>query len=243
MGFFERLSLLIRSNINALLNRAEDPEKALDQLTEDMQKEFVEAKKQVAVAIADERRLFRQVEKAQADATNWEQKAVTALSAGREDLARSAMQRKVNAEKEVAEYTTLWEAQKVAADRLRESLVKLNDRIEEAGRKKNILVARAKRAEAHKKIQTAMGNLGTSSALSHFERLENKVEQQEAEAEGVAMLSADEAAMGVEGLEAEFKQLESQQVHAEADAALLELKAKLGLDAPPAPAQLPAGDS
>ena len=95
MSIFERIPLVLRSNLSSLLTRAEDPEKVLDQLMEDMNTEFVDAKKQVALAIADERKLHRQVEKAREEAVAWENKAAQALNANREDLARSAMERKI----------------------------------------------------------------------------------------------------------------------------------------------------
>jgi phage shock protein A len=224
MSIFERISLLFRSNVNAVVSKAEDPEKVLNQLIEDMKKEFAEAKKLAAVAIAEERKLFRQMDKAQAEARTWEQKAVQALHGGREDLAKAAMQKKVAAEGSVTELQPLWNQQKSAADQLRDALVKLNERIDEANRKKNILIARAKRAEAQKQIQTAMGSIGTSSAFSHFERMETKVERLEAEADASELLGSMD-----QNLDQEFKQLEAQSEDTEADLALLELKSKMGL--------------
>ncbi len=224
MSMLDRISLLFRSNVNAMVSKAEDPEKVLNQLIEDMKKEFAEAKKSAAVAIAEERKLYRQIEKAKDEARSWEQKAVQALHAGREDLAKAAMQKKLAAESSVTELNPLWTQQKSAADELRQALVKLNERIDEANRKKNILIARAKRAEAQKQIQTAMGSIGTSSAFSHFERMETKVERLEAEADASELLGEVD-----KGLDQEFKQLESQSQDTEADLALLELKGKMGM--------------
>jgi len=228
MSLFERISLLLRSNIASLLNRAEEPEKVLDQLMEDMSKEFVDAKKQVALAIADERKLSKQVEKARREATNWEAKAVQALNAGKEDLARGAMERKLQFAQEADQYEILWQQQKNAAGALREKLVQLNEKIDEAKRKKGLLAARAQRAEAQMKIQEALGNAGTSSAMSHFERMERKVEEMEAEADATELMATPMGLEGEASLESQFRELEAQEVSSAADAALAELKAKMG---------------
>ena len=228
MSLFERISLLLRSNVASLLNRAEDPEKVLDQLMQDMNKEFVDAKKQVALAIADERKLSKQVENARREASQWEAKAVTALNAGKEDLARGAMERKLQFTQEADQYQILWDQQKNAAGALREKLVQLNEKIDEAKRKKGLLAARAQRAEAQMKIQEALGNAGTSSAMSHFERMERKVEEMEAEADATELMATPLGLEGESSLEAQFRELEAQEVSSAADAALAELKAKMG---------------
>ena len=91
MGIFSRLAQLIKSNLNDLISRSEDPEKMLNQVVLDMNNQLVEAKKQVAASIADEKRLAKQFEQEAARAQEWERRAMLALRAGNEALAKEAL--------------------------------------------------------------------------------------------------------------------------------------------------------
>ena len=93
MGVFDRLRRLFRSNLNELINRAEDPEKVLNQIVADMSTQLLDAKRSVATAIAEEKRLERQVKAQDGSAAEWDRRAVVALRAGKEDLARAAPMR------------------------------------------------------------------------------------------------------------------------------------------------------
>ncbi|MEZ4461189.1 MAG: PspA/IM30 family protein [bacterium] len=223
MGIFGRIGTLLKANINDLVNKAEDPEKILNQLILDMKEQLIEAKKQVAVSIADEKRLKKQLDNELHMGREWEKKAMMAVRAGRDDLAKEALSRKAEHDKLASEYQAHWEAQKAAADKLRDSLRQLNTKIEEAKRRKNLLVARQKRAEAQKTIQETMSGLSDTSAFDTFDRMSSKIEQMEAEAEASADL-----AQGFSGddLASQFDNLE--QDHG-ADEALLALKSKMGV--------------
>jgi phage shock protein A len=228
MGIFSRLGSLIKSNLNDLISKAEDPQKMLNQLVTDMQNQLVEAKKQVAVSIADQKRLEKQRDE-QADlAQEWERKAMLAVRSGDDNLAREALKRKGEHETQAAEFTKQTQLQKDAVDKLKDQLRTLNDKIEEAKRKKNILIARQKRAEAQKAIQDTMQGLSDTSAFDTFERMAQKVDQIEAESEATAELGNE---LTGDTLQQKFKALESGSVGT--DAALTELKVKMGL----APAQ------
>jgi phage shock protein A len=238
MGIFSRLGSLIKSNINDLISRAEDPEKMLNQVLLDMQSSLVEAKKQVAVAIADEKRLQKQLETEQEKSKEWERKAMVAVRANDDTLAREALVRKQEHENIGAQYQQQWMAQKAAVDKLKDALRLLNNKIEEAKRKKNILVARKKRAEAQKTIATTMSGLTDTSAFDTFDRMSAKIDQLEAEAEAGSELAGE---ITGDSLDAKFAQLEAQGHTAGGDNALLELKQKMGLAAPASSnqAQLP----
>ncbi len=223
MGILNRISTLLRANINDLISRSEDPEKILNQLILDMKEQLIQAKKQVAVAIADEKRLKRQLENEVNKSREWEKKAMMAVRAGRDDLAREALSRKNEHDDLAKEYQGQWEAQKAAADKLRDSLRQLNNKIEEATRKKNLLIARQKRAEAQKTIQQTMSGMSDTSAFDAFDRMQGRIEQMEAEAEASAELAES---MGGDDLAAEFDALESD--HG-SDEALQALKAKMGV--------------
>ncbi len=129
MGLFGRLGTLIRSNINELINRAEDPEKMLNQVLVDMKGQLVEAKKQVAVAIADEKRIKKQYEQELLKAQDWERKAMLAIRAGDDNLARAALARKAEHDELANTLKIQWEAQKQSVEQLKEALRGLDQKI------------------------------------------------------------------------------------------------------------------
>jgi phage shock protein A len=204
MGLFGRLGTLIRSNINELINRAEDPEKMLNQVLVDMKGQLVEAKKQVAVAIADEKRIKKQYEQELAKAADWEKKAMMAVRAGNDDLARAALARKAEHDELAATLKDQWEAQKQSVEQLKEALRSLDAKIEEAKRKRNMLVSRQKRAQAQATINKTLSQLNSSDSYdSTFARMDERVTQLEAEAEA----SAEMGALPETSLESQFKAL------------------------------------
>ncbi|MEE9382960.1 MAG: PspA/IM30 family protein [Nannocystaceae bacterium] len=224
MGLFSRLGTLIRSNINELINRAEDPKKMLDQVLVDMKTQLVDAKKQVAVAIADEKRLKRQYEQEFGKATEWERKAMLAIRANNDELAKAALKRKAEHERVSATLKTQWDAQKQSVDQLKDALRGLDSKIEEAKRKRNILVSRQKRAEAQQTINETLAGINSTGAFATFDRMAERVTQLEAEAEATAELSTG---LPESNLESQFKALESGDV----DDNLEALKQKMALAA------------
>jgi phage shock protein A len=223
MGILERIRTVLKSNINALISRAEDPEKMLNQLLLDMNEQLIEAKKQVAMSIADEKKLERQLLENKGQAGEWERKAMLAVKAGKDDLAKEALVRKQEYEGYAASFQKEWDAQHSAVEQLKDALRQLQTKIEEASRKKNLLVARAKRAEAQKQIQQTMGSLSATSSFDTFDRMAQKVDQIEAEADAMKELAA---VSPDQKLEDKFKELESS--GASADQLLEDLKAKMG---------------
>ena len=223
MGIFSRLKTLIAANINALIGKAEKPEKMLNQLIVEMNEQLIESKKAVAMAIADEKKLEREKDNQLALSKEWERKAMLAVNNGKDDLAKEALLRKQEYDKAAAEYQKQWEAQKAAVDQLKESLRELQNKIEEAQRKKNLLIARAKRAEAQQKIQDTISNVsGNRSAFEAFDRMSAKVDEMEAMADAskeLEDLSKDAS------LDRKFAELEKSDTRA--DDLLLELKEKM----------------
>jgi len=222
MGIWDNLKRVFKSNINAAISKAEDPQKILEQTIIDMNEQLLENKKAVASAIADEKRLERQYNDNLGLAQDWESKAVLAVRSNRDDLAKEALLR----QKEYADYAVQFkqqfDAQHVAVEKLKDSLRQLQSKIEEAGRKKNILIARAKRAEAQKKISETMGSMSNTSAFEAFDRMAAKVDQLEAEASATVEL---EDLNGTADLEKQFKELETGK--ASSDLMLEDLKAKM----------------
>ena len=239
MGIFSRLGTLIKSNLNDLITKAEDPEKMLSQVLLEMQQQLVEAKKAVAVAIADEKKLQKQYTAETDKSKEWERKAMVAVRAGDDNLARQALARKQEHETIATQFQQQWISQKSAVEKLKDALRLLNNKIEEAKRKKNILIARKKRAEAQQQIANTMQGLGDTSAFDTFDRMAERIALMEAEAEAGAELAGE---LSGETLESKFLALEAG--GANDDDALSELKAKMGLLEAPKSADkmLKAGD-
>ena len=191
MGIFDRLSTMLRSNINDLISRAENPEKMLNQLIVDMKTQLAKAKQQVASAIADERKLQADAEAMKKQADDWERRAMMAVQEGRDDLAKQALGRYNEQLQGAQQLQETWMRHKAETDQLKLSLRQLNDKIEEAKRKKNILVARSKRAEAQQRIQETMSGLSDKSAFESFERMAEKIEATERKALAAAELNEE----------------------------------------------------
>ncbi len=236
MGIFGRLASLIKSNLNDLISKSEDPEKMLNQVILEMNTQLMDAKKQVALAIADEKRLGKQFDTEKATAEEWERKAMMAVRAGEDELAKEALLRQKEHETLSAELERQWQKQKTAVEQLKNALRVLNNKIEEAKRKKNVLIARKKRAEAQKAIHETMSGLANDSAFETFNRMEEKIVQMEAEADAQSEVAEQYSG---DTLQQKFKDLETARG---ADMALDELKRKMGLAsaaaAPAAPAQV-----
>jgi phage shock protein A len=232
VGIFARLATLIKANLNDLISKSEDPEKMLNQIVIDMGKQLEEAKKQVAGAIADEMRLAKQVETETAAAAEWERRAMLAVRAGDDALAKEALARRKEHADQAEQYKIQSQKQKAGVDQLKLALRALNNKIEEAKRKKGLLIARKKRAEAQKAIQETLGGLKSASAFEAFDDMSRRIEQMEAEAEASAEISEEYTG---DVLQQKFQKLE---MTAGADEDLLALKRKMGV-APPAPAPAP----
>jgi len=226
MGIFDRLSSLLRSNINDLISRAEDPEKMLNQILVDMRSQLAKAKQQVATAIADEKRLRDQADAEYKQAQDWEQKAMLAIKEGRDDLAKQAILRQGEHGSHGQQLEQTWEQHRLETEKLKNSLRDLNDKIEEAKRKKNLLIARQKRAEAQKRISDTMSGMSERSAFEAFARMEAKIADNERRL--VASTEIDEEFSG-DRLARDFKQLEQGASSNNADMQLLALKQKMGI--------------
>ncbi len=226
MGIFDRFSTLLRSNINDLISRAENPEKMLNQLIADMKGQLSKAKQQVASAIADEKKLQADAEAMKKQAEDWERRAMLAVQEGRDDLAKQALMRFNEAMQGAQQLHETWVKHKAETENLKGSLRQLNDKIEEAKRKKNILIARARRAEAQQRIQETMSGMSDKSAFESFERMTEKIENQERKAIAAAELQNE---FEGDNLLQQFQALEYKGAP---DQQLLELKAKMGMLGP-----------
>lgn len=230
MGLFDRVSRVVRSNLNAAVSSAEDPEKILEQALIDMQEDLIQLRQAVASAIASQKRIQQQYNQAQSEGNNWDQRARLALQKGDETLAREALNRKkVQVETATALKTQL-DQQSGTVDTLKRNLIALEGKIAEAKTKKDMLKARASAAKANEQLQGTMGRMGTSTAMAAFERMEEKVLQMEARSQAASELAGAD-------LESQFAALES---GSDVDAELEAMKAQLITGTAPAQQSLPS---
>ncbi len=216
MGVFERLSRIIRSNINDLLDKAEDPEKLLNQLITDMQQDLREAKLQVAAAIREQKKLDIKYQENLGLGEVWEKRAISAIKEGNDSLAKEALKRKRNFEQIAKEYKIQLDDQIKSVQFLKSGLAELEAKLTDAKRKKDLLIARQKRAQAQRSINETMSGISRSSAFAVLDRMESKIKDAEAHADAIVELESDK-------LEKKFAELESSDINEE----LARLKAKL----------------
>ena len=242
MSIFTKLSTVIKSNINDLISRSENPEKMLNQIILDMRDQLAKAKREVAVAIADERKLRASLDAEVKEVRQWEHRAVLAVKEGRDDMAKQALVRQQEHKERASTFDETWRTQAAEMEKLKGSLRQLNDKIEEAKRKRNLLVAKQRRAQAQRRIHETMSGLSNTSAFDAFERMADKIDEQERES--LAHQEVNEA-LGPGTLEDDFKALESGGDGGDVEDRLLSLKQEMGLIAAPegeAPMQLESGD-
>jgi phage shock protein A len=231
MGFFDRLSRLLRANLNDLVSKAEDPVKILDQAVSDMQDDLVKLRQAVAMAIASQKRLKNQAEQAESQARTWYERAELALKKNEDELAREALTRRKTFQETATSLGTQVQAQSAQVETLKKSLVALEGKIAEARTKKDMLKARAQAAQAQQQLQSTVGSMGTNSAMAAFERMEDKVQSLEASSQAAAELAGAD-------LDSKFAALEGGN-DVDDELAALRKQVEGGADA----AALPAADS
>jgi phage shock protein A len=220
MGILERISSLLKANINDLLDKAEDPEKMLNQLIRDMEEGYREAREQVINSMADQKRLEKKYLANLNLAKEWEHKAEVAVQSGDEDLARKALTRTQDYEELSNDLKLALDKQEDNVTNLQVQLSALQAKIEEAKNKRGVLVARHRRLKAEQKIrQSASGLKASDEAFAAFQRMEDRIELEEMRTEAVAEL--DEEAEAVEA------RLAQEEAELQIEERLATLKARL----------------
>jgi phage shock protein A len=232
MSLFDRVSRLVRANVNDAVSKAEDPEKILEQALIDMQDNFVKMKQAVASAIAQQKRSQAQLANNQREANVWQERAQLALQKGDEDLARQALVRKKGLTDAINALQTQLDTQVGQVDGLKKNLMMLESKIAEAKAKKDMLKARSQAAKANEQLQSSMNSMSTSSAMAAFERMEDKVVQMESRSQAAAELAGS-------SLDAQFMELESGDVDFELQA----MKQQMLGGSAAAPQSLPQGSA
>ncbi|WP_078593071.1 PspA/IM30 family protein [Evansella clarkii] len=219
--FFNRVRTIVSSELNSLLNKAEDPGKMLDQFILDMEKDISEVEASVAKQIANEKMLNKQYEEAAAMVAKREEQAVKALEAGDEGLARRVLEDKNKQQSQADSLKQLLDEAVKLSEELKEKLREMKDELKEMRMKKDSLKARSESAKARAKVNRTLSGIGTG-AKSGFERMEEKVLGDEAAAEASEELRSENKT-----LDDELAVLDQS---SSVDSELAALKAKLGQD-------------
>lgn len=215
MALLERVSTLLRANLNDLVDRAEDPEKMLKQLVLDMENQLLQVKTQVAIAIADQHLLEKKKAEHDAAVQSWRAKAQFAVSKGQDDLARAALDRSLNSAQLAEGFAQQIEDQRAEADLLRSTFSKLQAKLTETRSRCDLLLAQHRRARAAAKVNGAAAVLTADRSAAPLRRLQSQIDSQQS-----ANLAAHALTNG-DSLEDRFALLEREQ---QIESLLLELK-------------------
>ncbi|KAK1271968.1 hypothetical protein QJS04_geneDACA014198 [Acorus gramineus] len=205
MNLFDRFARLIKSYANALLSTVEDPEKILEQAVLEMNDDLTKMRQATAQVLASQKRMENKYKAAQQASEEWYNRAQLALQKGEEDLAREALKRRKSYADNASSLKSQLDQQKSVVDNLVSNSRLLESKIQEARSKKDTLKARAQSAKTATKVSEMLGNVNTSSALSAFEKMEDKVMTMESQAEALNQLTSDD-------LEGKFALLEGSSV-------------------------------
>lgn len=206
MGILDRMSRLVRANVNEIIDRAEDPEKMIDQIIRDMQTNITDARRQVAAMIAQEKELDADLRESGQLSDEWGAKAKRAVDAGKDDLAREALRRKRDSDENLAVYQQQHDVQVQTVSKLKSQLTALESKYQSTLSQRDALIARKRRADATKQIvsqsATAVSSLTNGlDAGAEMKRMEDKIRSSESEAAAYSELQD-------ESMDAQFRELD-----------------------------------
>lgn len=222
MALLERVSTLIRANLNDMVDRAENPEKMIKQVILDMQNQFMQVKTQVAIALADLHLLEKKRKENLDKETEWMRKAEMAVGKKDDQLARAALERAMSFKQMATNFDEQIADQKVQVELLRDALNKLEQKIAEAESKAELLIAQARRTKAVGRAADASARAGEKSKVATFERMKGKVMREEAINQAKAEIE------GNDDVDRKFAQMEKEE---HIDKLLAEIKARKALPA------------
>ena len=219
MALMERVSTLVRANLNDLIDKAEEPEKMIKQVILDMQNQLLQVKTQVAIAIADQHLLDKKRKENQDKTAEWVRKAELAVDKKQDELARAALERSLSYKSLAENFAQQVADQTVQVENLKGALRKLDQKLSEAQAKSDVLIAQHRRARAMNKAGDARMAAGNSNNTAAFDRMKNKVQRNEALSQAKAELTGD-------SMEDQLASLEKQD---EVKRLLAKLKSKRGV--------------
>lgn len=189
MAIFERISDLVRSNINDLIDKAENPEKMVKQIIIDMEDQLRKATQGLGTAMGSLNQVKKQLINAQEQANIWQNKARTCLEQGNEDLAKKALENKVNQDKMVSQYQEMTTSMEAQVNEIKSQIDVLKQKLEEARSKQAMLVARSQMADAKAQMSKTLGNMDSKSAFAKMDKMEQKISAKEAQADAYSEVS------------------------------------------------------
>ena len=185
MGIFSRMTDIINSNINSMLDQAEDPEKMIRLIIQEMEDTLVEVRSSSARVLADRKAAARRLEQVEAEAASWEEKARLAISKGREDLARAALQEKRAIEDEVTVVQSELEATDEHIQQLNEEVAQLQQKLSDAKAKQKAMLMRSKTVESRIKVKRQIQREALDNAFQRFEHYERRMDTLESQLEAM----------------------------------------------------------
>jgi phage shock protein A len=201
MGLLERVSTLIRANLNDMIDRAEDPEKMIKQVLLDMENQYLQVKTQVAVSIADQHILEKNQREHEDNGKDWMHKAELAVDKSQDDLARAAIDRFQTSQRLAQSFQEQVNDQKAQVEILKTALIKLEQKMAEAKSKREVLMARHRRGIAMDKAAKAQVAMGEGATSATFDRLKDRVQRTEAIAAAEVELLTENIAERLERLD------------------------------------------
>ena len=223
MGIFSRFTDIINSNINSILDKAEDPEKMVRLIIQEMEETLVEVRTQSAKLIADKKELNRKVDRLAGEAGDWESKAEIALEKGREDLARAALKEKQNAEEACATVESDLEVIDHNLAKLSDDIALLQQKLADAKARQKALIVRGRTAQSRMGVKRQIHDVNIDEAMSRFDRYERRIDDLEGEVEAYDL--------GQKSLSDEISELQNDE---KVDEELARLKAKISEGSDPA---------
>jgi phage shock protein A len=218
MALLERVSTLVRANLNDLIDKAEDPEKMIKQVTLDMQNQLLQVKTQVAIAIADQHLLEKKKKENDEKVAEWMRKAELSVDKKQDDLARASLERVESYRELSANFQQQVDDQKAQVDNLKTALRQLEQKLAEANAKTDVLIAQHRRARAVNRASNAQLQMTNNTKSGTYDRMKHKIVREEATAQATSELVADDVEMRLAALEKEDR----------INQLLAELKAKRG---------------
>ena len=205
MGMFSRFTDIINANLNNMLDKAEQPEKMIKLIIQEMEETLVEVRSTAAKNIAEKKTLMRQVKSAQTSVTHWHSKAEIAISKNREDLAKSALTQKHKSQAELEQLTKECEYLAVFLADVQDDAARLQDKLSEAKRRQEAYVLRQESAQVRLKVREKAAIYNIDEAITKFERYQQKIDQVEAQVEAYDLTNASRSSTD---LSAQFDELE-----------------------------------
>ena len=219
MGIFSRITEIVNSNINAMLDKAEDPEKMVKLMIHEMEDTLTEVKSAAAEVVADKIRLNRVKKAEQARRDDWNAKSQLAMEKQREDLARAAVEQRMASEKKLAQIESRFAEVDALVNQYQNDIARLEEKLQSARNRQRSLIANHQSAVNRRRVEEKIYKINTTGAFAKFENFENRIDRWQAEAEVIHKSNST--------LEKKFEDLEHNQ---DIEKELEKLKAKMAKD-------------